>query len=152
MSNCRQKFHMTSQAANRGAHEAGGRSIGLNISLPNEKQPNPYITPELCFQFHYFFMRKLWFAYLAKALIVFPGGFGTLDEMMEILTLAQTGKFRKKMLVLLYGDGYWDRVVNFDAMEELGVIEPEDRSLFRKAETPEAAFGILTSWLMEHYV
>ena len=97
-------------------------------------------------------MRKLWFAYLAKALIVFPGGFGTLDEMMEILTLAQTGKFRKKMLVLLYGDGYWDRVVNFDAMEELGTIEPEDRSLFRKAKTPEAAFEILTSWLMEHYV
>ncbi len=138
------------EAANRGAHEAGGRSIGLNISLPNEQQPNPYITPELCFQFHYFFMRKLWFAYLAKALIVFPGGFGTLDEMMEILTLAQTGKFRKKMLVLLYGDGYWDRVVNFDAMEELGVIVPEDRSLFRKAETPETAFEILTSWLMEH--
>ena len=141
------------EAANRGAYEAGGRSIGLNISLPNEQEPNPYITPELCFQFHYFFMRKLWFAYLAKALIVFPGGFGTLDEMMEILTLAQTRKFRKKMLVMLYGNSsYWSRVLSFDAMEELGTISPEDRLLFRQAETPEAAFDTLTGWLLEHYV
>ena len=140
------------EAANRGAHEAGGRSIGLNISLPGEQEPNPYVTPELCLQFHYFFMRKLWFAYPAKALIVFPGGFGTLDEMMEILTLTQTHKFGKEMLVVLYGTEYWDKVLHFDAMEELGTIDPEDRSLFRKADTPETAFESLTSWLMEHYV
>ena len=140
------------EAANRGAHEAGGRSIGLNISLPLEQEPNPYITPELCLQFHYFFMRKLWFAYPAKALIVFPGGFGTLDEMMEILTLAQSHKFGKAMLVVLYGTEYWDKVLHFDAMEELGTIDPQDRNLFRRADTPETAFEILTAWLMEHYV
>ena len=139
------------EAANRGASEAGGRSVGLNIDLPMEQEPNPYITPELSFEFHYFFMRKLWFAYLAKALVVFPGGFGTLDEMMEILTLAQTKKFRKKMLVVLYGSEYWNNVIGFDAMEALGTISPEDRSLFRRAETPDAAFEILTTWLAENY-
>ena len=139
------------EAANRGAHEAGGRSVGLNIDLPMEQEPNPYITPELSFEFHYFFMRKLWFAYLAKALVVFPGGFGTLDEMMEILTLAQTKKFRKKMLVVLYGSDYWNKVINFQAMEDLGTISPEDLSLFRWADTPDAAFDILTTWLAENY-
>ena len=139
------------EGANRGAYEAGGRSIGLNISLPMEQVPNPYITPELCFDFHYFFMRKLWFAYLAKALVVFPGGFGTLDELMEILTLAQTKKFRKQMLVVLYGTDYWHKVINFDAMEELGTISSEDRSLFRNANTPDEAFDILTPWLKETY-
>ncbi len=139
------------EAANRGASEAGGRSIGLNISLPMEQKPNPYITPELSFDFHYFFLRKLWFAYMAKALIVFPGGYGTLDEMMEILTLSQTNKFRKKMLVMIYGSEYWHKVINFDAMEELGTIDPEDRDLFKFANEPQQAYDLLTSWLEEHY-
>lgn len=139
------------EAANRGAHEAGGSSVGFNITLPEEQLPNPYITPELSFQFHYFFMRKLWFAYLAKALIVFPGGFGTLDEMMEILTLTQTHKIRKKVLVLIYGREYWDKVLNFDAMIEMGTIDECDRDLFTYADTPEQAFQILTPWLLQHY-
>ncbi|HUG80790.1 MAG TPA: TIGR00730 family Rossman fold protein [Bryobacterales bacterium] len=139
------------EAANRGAYEAGGRSVGLNIDLPMEQEPNPYITPELSFEFHYFFMRKLWFAYLAKALVIFPGGFGTLDELMEILTLEQTKKFRKKMLIVLYGADYWNKVVNFQAMEDFGTISPEDRGLFQWADTPDAAFDILTTWLIENY-
>lgn len=139
------------EAANRGAYEAGGRSIGLNISLPDEQQPNPYITPELCFQFHYFFMRKLWFAYLAKALLVYPGGFGTFDEMMEILTLAQTKKFRKKMLVVVYGSDYWDKVLNLDAMVEMGTISVEDRRLFCRADSPDEAFATVTEWLQKNY-
>jgi uncharacterized protein (TIGR00730 family) len=139
------------EAANRGASEAGGRSIGLNISLPLEQEPNRYITPELSFDFHYFFMRKLWFAYMAKALIVFPGGYGTLDEMMEILTLSQTKKFRKKMLVMIYGSEYWHKVISFDAMEELGTIDPEDRNLFKVANEPQQAYELLTAWLEEHY-
>ena len=139
------------EAANRGAYEAGGRSIGLNISLPDEQQPNPYITPELCFQFHYFFMRKLWFAYLAKALLVYPGGFGTFDEMMEILTLAQTKKFRKKMLVVVYGSDYWEKVLNLDAMVELGTISVEDRRLFCRADSPDEAFATVTQWLQKNY-
>jgi uncharacterized protein (TIGR00730 family) len=139
------------EAANRGAHEAGGPSVGFNITLPQEQQPNPYITPELSFQFHYFFMRKLWFAYLAKVLIVFPGGFGTLDEMMEILTLTQTHKIRKKVLVLIYGREYWNKVLSFDTMIEMGTIDASDCELFSYADTPEQAFEILTPWLMQHY-
>ncbi len=139
------------EAANRGAHEAGGISVGFNITLPEEQLPNPYITPELSFQFHYFFMRKLWFAYLAKALIVFPGGFGTLDEMMEILTLTQTRKIRKKVLVLIYGREYWEKILNFDAMIEMGTIDEADRQLFRYADTPDQAFETLTSWLVQNY-
>ena len=139
------------EAANRGAHEAGEPSVGFNITLPEEQEPNPYITPDLSFQFHYFFMRKLWFAYLAKALIVFPGGFGTLDEMMEILTLTQTRKIRKKVLTIIYGREYWDKVINFEAMIEMGTIDPSDRELFSYAETPEQAFEILTPWLLKHY-
>jgi uncharacterized protein (TIGR00730 family) len=139
------------EAANRGAHDAGGISVGFNITLPEEQLPNPYITPELSFQFHYFFMRKLWFAYLAKALIVFPGGFGTLDEMMEILTLTQTRKIRKKVLVLIYGREYWDKVLDFDAMIEMGTIDESDRELFSYADTPEQAFQLLTPWLMQNY-
>src|SRR6476660_847359 len=118
------------EAANRGAAEAGGKTIGLNIGLPMEQRPNPFITPDLNFEFHYFFMRKFWFAYLAKALIVFPGGFGTLDELMEILTLAQTQKLAKKMTVLLYGSDYWKEIINFEALVKYDMISPEDLSLF----------------------
>src|ERR671924_510903 len=112
------------EAANRGAHEAGGKTIGLNIRLPFEQGANRYITPGLHLEFHYFFMRKFWFAYLAKALVIFPGGFGTLDEMFEILTLAQTRKLSKKMLVVLYGSEYWDAILNFKPLVEWGAIEP----------------------------
>ena len=107
------------EAANRGAADAGGKTIGLNIGLPFEQFPNPYITPELSFEFHYFFMRKFWFAYLAKALVVFPGGFGTLDELMELLTLTQTQKLAKKMAIVLYGSAYWKEIINFDALVTL---------------------------------
>ena len=131
------------EAANRGAREAGGKTIGLNISLPAEQYPNPYITPELNFEFHYFFMRKLWFAYLAKALVVFPGGFGTLDELFEILTLAQTEKLAKKMTVLVYGSDYWRRVLNLEALADVGAIEPEDVNLFKFVDSPEQAFAEL---------
>ena len=119
------------EAANRGAADAGGKTIGLNIGLPFEQFPNPYITPELSFEFHYFFMRKLWFAYLAKALIVFPGGFGTLDEMMEVLTLSQTQKLAKKIAIVLYGSSYWKEVINFDALVRHGTIGAADLDLFR---------------------
>ncbi len=139
------------EAANRGAHDAGGKSIGLNISLPFEQVPNPYITPALSFEFHYFFMRKYWFAYLAKALVVFPGGFGTCDELMEILTLDQTGKFKKKMLVLVYGKKYWDEVLNFDAMERWGMIDPPDRQFIQYADHPQEAFDLITTWLTKNY-
>jgi hypothetical protein len=119
------------EAANRGAHEAGGKTIGMNIRLPFEQSPNPYITPALNFEFHYFFMRKLWFAYLAKALVVFPGGFGTLDEMFEILTLAQTHKLAKKITVVIYGSDYWKRVFNLDVLVDTGAISPKDIELFQ---------------------
>jgi len=140
------------EAANRGASEAEAYSIGLNISLPLEQKPNPYITPELCFHFHYFFMRKLWFAYLAKALVVFPGGFGTLDEMAELLTLIQTDKIRKPIVVLIYGSEYWNRVINFEAMAEMGTISKSDLDLYRTADTPQEAFDVLTGWLEETYI
>ena len=110
------------EAANLGAQEAGGKTIGLNINLPFEQSPNPYITPALNFEFHYFFMRKFWFAYLAKALVIFPGGFGTLDELFEILTLAQTQKLAKKILVVIYGSEYWKQLINFDVMVDAGTI------------------------------
>lgn len=139
------------EAANRGADEAGGPSVGFNITLPFEQEPNPYITPELSFDFHYFFMRKLFFAYLAKAMVVFPGGFGTLDELMEILTLVQTNKLRKKMLVVIYGTEFWRKVVNFEALAEAGTINPEDLDLFRYVDTPEEAFSQLTEFLDAHY-
>src|SRR5713226_5842929 len=131
------------QAANQGAADAGGKTIGLNIGLPFEQRPNPYITPDLSFEFHYFFMRKFWFAYLAKALVVFPGGFGTLDEMTEILTLAQTHKLEAKIVILLYGTSFWKEVINFDALVRHGVIGEEDMDLFKFADTPEAAFDFL---------
>ena len=126
------------EAANRGAHEAGGKTMGLNIRLPFEQHPNPYITPALNFEFHYFFMRKLWFAYLSKALVVFPGGFGTLDEMFEILTLAQTQKLAKKITVVIYGSEYWKKVFNLDVLVDTGAISPKDIELFQFADTPEA--------------
>jgi uncharacterized protein (TIGR00730 family) len=128
------------EAANRGAADAGGRSIGLNISLPHEQRPNSYITPGLAFEFHYFFMRKLWFAHLAKALIVFPGGFGTLDELMEILTLAQTHKLERKIPILLYGKSYWSEIINFEALVRHEVISKQDLELFAFVDEPGAAF------------
>jgi hypothetical protein len=140
------------EAANRGAYEAGGKTIGLNIRLPFEQAPNPYITPSLNFEFHYFFMRKLWFAYLAKALVVFPGGFGTLDEMFEIMTLAQTHKMAKKMTVVIYGTDYWKKVFNLDVLVETGAISPKDIELFQIADTPEQAFAILKQGLTENYL
>jgi hypothetical protein len=140
------------EAANRGAHEAGGKTIGMNILLPFEQRPNPYITPSLNFQFHYFFMRKLWFAYLAKALVVFPGGFGTLDEMFEILTLAQTRKVNKKITVLIYGSDYWKQVFNLEVLVDTGAISPKDLELFQFADTPEQAFELLRKGLTENYL
>jgi uncharacterized protein (TIGR00730 family) len=140
------------EAANRGAREAGGKTIGLNIALPSEQEPNPYITPELNFEFHYFFMRKLWFAYLAKALVVFPGGFGTLDELFEILTLAQTEKLAKKMNVLVYGSEYWKRVLNLEVLADAGTIDPEDVNLFQFVDTPEDAFARLQESLIRDHL
>jgi len=131
------------EAANRGASDAGGRTIGLNINLPHEQRPNPYITRELSFEFHYFFMRKLWFAHLARALVVFPGGFGTLDELMEILTLAQTGKLERRIPVIIYGSAYWKEIVNFDALVRHGTISAEDLNLFKFADDPASALKIL---------
>ncbi len=140
------------EAANRGAREAGGKSIGLNIGLPFEQLPNPHISPELCFEFHYFFMRKFWFAYLAKALVVFPGGFGTLDELMEMLTLTQTQKLAKKILIVLYGTSYWKEIINFDALVRHGMISPEDLGLFEYADDPETAFRLLRDGLTRLYL
>jgi len=140
------------EAANRGAWEAGGKTIGLNIRLPFEQSPNPYITPDLNFEFHYFFMRKLWFAYLSKALVVFPGGFGTLDEMFEILTLAQTQKLAKKITVVIYGSEYWKKVFDLDALVDTGAISPKDIELFQYADTPEQAFELLRHGLTENYL
>lgn len=140
------------EAANRGAYEAGGKTIGLNIRLPFEQAPNPYITPALNFEFHYFFMRKLWFAYLSKALVVFPGGFGTIDEMFEILTLTQTQKLAKPITVVIYGSEYWKRVFDLDALVDTGAISPKDLELFHPADTPEEAFEILRHGLTENYL
>jgi uncharacterized protein (TIGR00730 family) len=138
------------EAANRGAWEAEGKTVGLNIGLPFEQFPNPYITPELSFEFHYFFMRKFWFAYLAKALVVFPGGFGTMDEMMEILTLTQTQKLAKRMTILLYGSDYWKEIINFEALVKYGMIAREDLNLFQFADDPATAFELLKTGLAEY--
>ena len=131
------------EAANRGASEAGGKTVGLNIGLPHEQRPNPYITPALSFEFHYFFMRKLWFALLARALVVFPGGFGTLDEMFEVLTLTQTRKIERPIPVILYGSSYWKEIVNFDALVRHGTIAAEDLQLFHFADDPGTALELL---------
>ena len=128
------------EAANRGAREAGGKTIGLNIRLPFEQGANPYITEGLHFEFHYFFMRKFWFAYLAKALVIFPGGFGTLDELFEILTLVQTDKLSKKIEVILYGREYWDQVLDLKPMAEWGAIAENDLELLNYCDTPSDAF------------
>ncbi|MGO9838260.1 MAG: LOG family protein [Polyangiaceae bacterium] len=135
------------EAANRGASDAGGRSVGLNIGLPHEQRPNPYVPRELSFQFHYFFMRKLWFCHLARALVVFPGGLGTLDEMTEMLTLAQTQKLERDLPVILYGSEYWREVLNFDALVRHGMIDPADLSLFRTVNDPASALEILKTTL-----
>jgi uncharacterized protein (TIGR00730 family) len=140
------------EAANRGAHEAGGKSIGFNIRLPFEQGANRYITPGLHFEFHYFFMRKFWFAYLAKALVIFPGGFGTLDEMFEILTLAQTQKLSKQLGVFLYGREYWEAILNLKPMDEWGAISPSDLDLLKWVNTPEEAFAQLREHLMTFHL
>ena len=140
------------EAANRGAHEAGGKTIGLNIRLPFEQGPNRYITDGLHFEFHYFFMRKFWFAYLAKALVIFPGGFGTLDEMFEILTLMQTEKLAKQIQIILYGSEYWDPILKLEPMAEWGAINAADTHLVQHADTPAAAFDLLRAHLTEHHL
>jgi len=140
------------EAANRGASEAGGPSIGMNISIPSEQYPNPYITRELGFEFHYFFMRKYWFVYLAKALIVFPGGFGTMDELFEILTLRQTKKVDKPLIVVAYGRKYWEDVIHFDKMIEWGTIDENDLKLFQIVDSVDEAFDHLTHELKNKFV
>ena len=140
------------EAANRGAFEAGGKTIGLNIKLPFEQGANRYITEGLQFEFHYFFMRKFWFAYLAKSLVIFPGGFGTLDEMFEILTLMQTEKLQKQIQIVLYGTDYWDPILNLEPMAEWGAINPADMHLLQRADTPTAAFELLKAHLTEHHL
>ncbi len=131
------------EAANRGASDAGGRNIGLNIGLPHEQRPNPYVTRELLFEFHYFFMRKLWFAHLARALVVFPGGFGTLDELTEILTLAQTHKLERDIPVILYGSDYWKEIVDWDALVRHEMIDASDLGLMKWADDPAEALRML---------
>jgi len=140
------------EAANRGAHEAGGKSIGLGIQLPFEQCPNPYISPELNFNFHYFFMRKLWFSQLSKALIVFPGGFGTMDELWEMLTLQQTGKLHPKNLILLYGRKYWDEVMNIKAMIRWRVINQKDYEMVQYADSVGEAFDKVREGLVKHHM
>lgn len=139
------------EAANRGAMLAKGKSIGMNISLPFEQYSNPYIPDELNFEFHYFFMRKLWFVYLSKALVMFPGGFGTFDELFEVLTLLQTRKLKKKVTVVLYGREYWKQMVNFENLVKLRLISPEDMGLFKFADTPQEAFDLLVRDLRRNY-
>ncbi len=140
------------EAANLGAHEAGGKSIGLNIQLPFEQYPNQYITPALNFQFHYFFMRKFWFAYLAKGLVIFPGGFGTMDELFEILTLAQTDKLAKKILVVIYGSEYWKKIINFQAFVDAGTVSPQDIDQFKIIDSPDEAFEFLRDGLTKYHL
>jgi uncharacterized protein (TIGR00730 family) len=155
----RRRFVVTSgggpgimEAANRGAFDAGGKTIGLNIRLPFEQGPNRYITKGLHFEFHYFFMRKFWFAYLAKALVIFPGGFGTLDEMFEILTLAQTRKLSKKLLVILYGSDYWNEVFDLRPLVDWGAINEPDLDLLCRVDSAEHAFDELKKFLTAHHM
>jgi uncharacterized protein (TIGR00730 family) len=140
------------EAANRGAKEAGGKSIGLSIELPHEQRPNDYISPELSFMFHYFFMRKLWFAQLAKALIVFPGGFGTMDELWEMLTLMQTGKLQRRNIILIYGRKYWDRVLDWKHMVRTGMISQQEYGMLEFADTVDQAFDRVRDGLEKHHM
>jgi len=140
------------EAANRGAYEAGGKSIGLSIELPHEQFSNPYISPELSLNFHYFFMRKLWFAQIARALIVFPGGFGTMDELWEMMTLLQTGKLPKHNLILIYGRKYWNEVLNLRAMERWGMINLDEYKLLQFADTVDEAFEVLRANLEKYHM
>lgn len=140
------------EAANRGARKAGGASIGLGISLPFEQSLNPYITRDLQFEFHYFFIRKYWFIYLAKALIVFPGGFGTMDELFETLTLIQTRKVEKRLPIVLFGSEFWNKVLNFDTFVEWGVISPADLNLFRVIDTVEEARDYIVDFLTREHL
>jgi len=135
------------EAANRGASLAGGKTIGFNIQLPNEQAVNSYVPRELAFNFHYFFMRKFWFVYLAKALVIFPGGFGTMDEFFEVVTLIQTKKPRKTMPVVLFGNEYWDEVINFDAFVRWGTVSPEELQVFYKSDSVDDAYKYLTGQL-----
>ncbi len=137
------------EAANRGAREAGGRTIGLNIGLPHEQRPNSFVTPELSFEFHYFFTRKLWFAHLARAMVAFPGGFGTLDELCEVLTLTQTKKLPREIPVLLYGREFWQEVIRFESLARLGLIGAQDLDLFQFADSPGEAMDLLRPRLSE---
>ena len=138
------------EAANRGASDAKGLNVGLTISLPQEEFDNRYVTRELSFRFHYFCMRKFWFAYLAKALAVFPGGFGTLDELFEIMTLRQTRKMTKHLAIVLFGAQYWNEVINFDALGRHGTIDQEDLALFHRTDSVDEAYEIVTRHLVEH--
>ena len=140
------------EAANRGASEARGENMGLGISLPFEQENNPYITRRLDFEFHYFFMRKFWFLYLAKAVVMMPGGYGTLDELFEALTLVQTHKIKKRLPVVLYGHEFWEKVVDFDALVRFGTISPEDVNLFHRADTVDDAFTYVTTQLTQYAV
>jgi len=137
------------EAANRGACEADGINVGFNVSLPMEQNENPYITRELCFEFHYFFMRKFWFIYMAKAIVIFPGGFGTMDEFFEVLTLIQTQKISKPLPIILYGKDFWDRVVNLEALVEFGTIAKKDLSLFHICDDVDKAFDYITAKLLD---
>ena len=138
------------EAANRGAAEAHGMNVGLTISIPIEEFDNQYVTPELAFHFHYFFMRKFWFAYLAKAVIVFPGGFGTLDELFELLTLVQTRKMRKPMPIVVFGADYWRKVIDFDALVRHGTIDAKDVELMRFTDSVDEAYEWIVKQLTEH--
>ncbi len=140
------------EAANKGAKKAGGYSVGLNISIPFEQFVNRYVTKELSFEFHYFFMRKFWFSYLSKALIVFPGGFGTFDELFEVLTLIQTEKIRKKLGVVIYDEKYWKNVINFEALIEHGVINEEDLKIFHFCNDVDTAFNIVKDHLVKYFL
>jgi uncharacterized protein (TIGR00730 family) len=138
------------EAANRGASEAKGLNVGLTISIPNEEFSNPYVSRELHYFFHYFFMRKFWFVYLAKAVILFPGGFGTLDELFEILTLVQTGKMRKRLPILLFGTKFWNEIINFDALVRYGTISAEDLQIFRQTDSIDEAYEMITRGLIDN--
>ena len=139
------------EAANKGAKKAGGYSIGLNISIPFEQFVNKYVTPDLSFEFHYFFMRKFWFAYLSKALVIFPGGFGTMDELFEILTLVQTQKIKKKLAVVIYDSKYWSKILNFDALVEMGMISKSDLGLFTMCNSIDEAYDTIIRHLKKYY-